>query len=178
MSKIIKSRIFTFVLGAVIFSGITGVAAYSMFAKDIKYTPSDTTWKKSNGEDINNVSDAIDELYSKANIAKKYDSVTYNLISDSQSTYGETAALELPSNNLYKYFKITSLTKDTSTNISSCSLSSWSSAQQKSVSLNVNQQYDIRSTTDGYKYGSVELHAKSTSNGAWGRCRIIIQFYN
>ena len=62
MSKIIKSRIFTFVLGAVIFSGITGVAAYSMFAKDIKYTPKDTTWKKANGEDITNVEEAIDEL--------------------------------------------------------------------------------------------------------------------
>ena len=73
MSKIIKSRIFTFVLGAVIFSGITGVAAYSMFAKDIKYTPSDTTWKKSNGDSITNVEDAIDELYENSNALKTSD---------------------------------------------------------------------------------------------------------
>lgn len=67
MKIIIKSRLFAFILGALIFSGITGVAAYNMFAKDIKYTPSDTTWKKSNGEDITNVEEAIDELYNKKN---------------------------------------------------------------------------------------------------------------
>ena len=67
MKNIFKSRIFAFIFGAVIFSGITGVAAYSMFAKDIKYTPKDTTWKKANGEAITNVEEAIDELYNKNN---------------------------------------------------------------------------------------------------------------
>ena len=66
MKKVFKSRIFAFVLGAIIFSGITAVSAYTIFANDIGYTPKDSTWKKSNGEDITNVKDAIDELYSKA----------------------------------------------------------------------------------------------------------------
>ena len=70
MKRIIKSRVFAFILGAVIFGGIVGVSAYSIFANDIGYTPSDSTWKKSNGEDITNVKDAIDELYSKANEGK------------------------------------------------------------------------------------------------------------
>ena len=67
MKKVLKSRIFAFVLGAVIFGGLVGVSAYTIFANDIGYTPKDTTWKKSNGEDITNVKDAIDELYTKAN---------------------------------------------------------------------------------------------------------------
>ena len=67
MKKIIKNPIFTFVLGALIFGGIVGVSAYTILATDIGYTPKDTTWKKSNGEDITNVKDAVDELYDKAN---------------------------------------------------------------------------------------------------------------
>ena len=67
MKKIIKNPIFTFILGALIFGGIVGVSAYTILATDIGFTPKDSTWKKSNGEDITNVKDAIDELYSKAN---------------------------------------------------------------------------------------------------------------
>ena len=67
MNKVFKSRIFAFVLGAILFGSIGVVSAYTIFANDIGYTPKDSTWKKSNGEDITNVKDAIDELYSKAN---------------------------------------------------------------------------------------------------------------
>lgn len=67
MKKFIKNNIVGFILGTIIFGGIVGVSAYSIFANDIVYTPSDSTWKKSNGEDITNVKDAIDELYTKAN---------------------------------------------------------------------------------------------------------------
>ena len=70
MKKFLTSRIFAFILGAVIFGGITAVSAYTLFASQIKYTPSDNTWKKANGEDIINVSDAVDELYIKANTPK------------------------------------------------------------------------------------------------------------
>ena len=70
MKKFIKNNIIGFILGAVIFSSIT-VAAYSVLANDIGYTPKDNTWKKANGEDITNVKDAIDELYAT--------SVDYNL---------------------------------------------------------------------------------------------------
>ena len=62
-----KSNIFSFLLGAIIFGGIVGVSAYTIFANDIGYTPKDKTWKKSNGEDITNVKDAIDELYNNVN---------------------------------------------------------------------------------------------------------------
>ena len=69
MKKIFKSRMFAFILGAVIFGGIVGVSAYTILANDVGYTPKDTTWKKSNGEDITNVKDAIDELYIKKQLS-------------------------------------------------------------------------------------------------------------
>ena len=58
-----KSNIFSFILGSIVFGSIGAYAAYSVLASDIGYTPSDTTWKKANGEDITNVKDAIDDLY-------------------------------------------------------------------------------------------------------------------
>lgn len=67
MKKIFKSRIFAFVLGAILFGGIGVVSAYTILANNIGYTPKDTTWKKTNGEDITNVKDAIDDLYDKTN---------------------------------------------------------------------------------------------------------------
>ena len=62
MKKIFKkSNVFSFILGAIIFGGIVGVSAYTILASDIGYTPSDNSWQ------VNNVKDAIDELYSKSN---------------------------------------------------------------------------------------------------------------
>ena len=82
MKKVFKSRIFAFILGALIFSGITAVSAYSIFANDIGYTPKDTTWKKSNGEDITNVKDAIDELYEKSlSNGLNYNNINYKILS-------------------------------------------------------------------------------------------------
>ena len=63
MKKIIKSRVFAFILGAITFGSI-GVVAATYNAKQISYTPKDTSWK------VNNVRDAIDELYNKANSSK------------------------------------------------------------------------------------------------------------
>ena len=61
MKKIFKkSNIFSFLLGALIFSGITGVVAATMLANDVSYSPKDTTLK------VDNVKDAIDDLYTKA----------------------------------------------------------------------------------------------------------------
>ena len=56
-----KKGIIGFVLGALIFGGIGVVSAYTIFANDIGYTPKDTTWE------VDNVKDAIDDLYTKAN---------------------------------------------------------------------------------------------------------------
>ena len=61
MKKILKSRIFFFLLGAVLFGSI-GVLA-TVAAASITYEPS---WTKANGDPITNVSEALDTLYTKA----------------------------------------------------------------------------------------------------------------
>ena len=63
MKKIFKSRVFAFVLGALLFGSIGVVSAYTILANDIGYTPSDTTWE------VDNVKDAIDELYIKKQLS-------------------------------------------------------------------------------------------------------------
>ena len=60
MKKLITSRIFSFILGAIIFSGMT-VFAYSLSSKDIKFTPTNSEWQ------VENVEEAVNSLYEKQN---------------------------------------------------------------------------------------------------------------
>ena len=62
MRKFLCSRIFSFILGAVIFGGISVVSAYTLFASDTVYTPRDETWE------VNNVKSALDDLKGKIDI--------------------------------------------------------------------------------------------------------------
>ena len=55
MKKMFKNSLFTFILGAILFSGVTAYAAKIIYATEVSYT-SDKTTKT-------NVSDAITELY-------------------------------------------------------------------------------------------------------------------
>ena len=57
MKEFIKSRIFTFILGAILFGSVGVVLAYTLFAQDIGFTPIDNTWE------VNNVKSALDDLY-------------------------------------------------------------------------------------------------------------------
>jgi len=70
MKEFIKSRVFAFILGAIIFGSIGVISASTILAKDISYTPNDETWN------VNNIGDAIDDLYanahSKSKIIKNY----------------------------------------------------------------------------------------------------------
>ncbi|MBR1416343.1 MAG: hypothetical protein IJ572_00805 [Bacilli bacterium] len=64
MQKLFKNPIFTFILGAVIFSAVS-VFAYSIIATNVGYTPLDNTFKDSNGQIIEDVSTALDSLYKR-----------------------------------------------------------------------------------------------------------------
>lgn len=65
MKKIIKNPIFTFILGSLIFSGVTYAATIS--ANNVSYDNINSGLKDSNNNIVNNVQDAIDALYNKAN---------------------------------------------------------------------------------------------------------------
>ena len=65
MKKIIKNNLLGFILGAIIFSGVSSVIAYSIASKDIEYDNSNS------GIEATNLQDAMDELDGK--IANKID---------------------------------------------------------------------------------------------------------
>ena len=77
MKKIIRSKLFYFILVAVIFSTAT-VFAYDLFANSVEFTPTDSTWKKENGDDITNVDEALNELYKKVKAGNCSISVSNN----------------------------------------------------------------------------------------------------
>ena len=62
MKKLIKSRLLYFILGVVVSIDITSVFAYDLLANSVGYNPTDTTWKKTDGSNIENVSEALDDL--------------------------------------------------------------------------------------------------------------------
>ena len=66
MKKIKRGYVISFLLGAILFSGIT-VLASSLVSNNVAYTPNDTEFKKANGDNIANVKEALDELYSLSN---------------------------------------------------------------------------------------------------------------
>ena len=71
MKKILKSRIFSFILGAVIFGFIGVVSAYTLLASDTEYHPKDEDWE------VDNVSDALDYLYENVNL--EYGAAQYSV---------------------------------------------------------------------------------------------------
>jgi len=57
MWKMLKSRLFYFMMGAILFSGITAYAATTLLSKDIGFVPDNSSWE------VNNVQDALNDLY-------------------------------------------------------------------------------------------------------------------
>ena len=59
--KIFKTRAFAFILGAIIFSSITGVIASSLTASSISFEPTDENWN------VTTVQGALNNLYDERN---------------------------------------------------------------------------------------------------------------
>ena len=76
MKKIFKNPILTFIIGAILFSGIAGVTAYTIAASEIEYNGS-------------SVESALNNLYDKATNYKKLDTQTSASTNDIVS--GKTA---------------------------------------------------------------------------------------
>ena len=165
MKRMIKNPIFAFILGAIIFGGIGTVVAATILAKDVSYTPKDTTWK------VDNVKDAIDDLYTKANkeILNKF---TISIDSDSYSStrigrYDLNFSGSITDN--YKYFKVLSVEKLGNTT-KTCEIKAWSNAQLTMYNIELNKQYEMKSTADGYNFGTIVLDTLSTADGSRGWC--------
>ena len=65
MKKFINSKLFIVIITAVICISGTAFAASELLAKDVDYTPLDNEWKATDGTDITNVKEAIDDLHKR-----------------------------------------------------------------------------------------------------------------
>lgn len=123
MKKIINS-LFMFILGGIIFGSIVYATTY--YANDVTYTPTDANWE------VNNVNDALNDLYKKNNIytesnhtisfSKPTDSRTYT-VTVTQTDTGNVVFTKTIGCSLFAGFSSTTFTysvgKDTFTCITS-----------------------------------------------------------
>ena len=70
MKKMLKSRLFFFILGAITLYACT-VLADALTAETTSFTPTDNTWKNEDGSDIDNVQEALDYLYESGKLKSK-----------------------------------------------------------------------------------------------------------
>ena len=84
MKKILKSRLFTFILGLVI-AGTVGVYAYTVSSSNVSYDNS------TSGLEADNVKDAIDDLYEKSKNTKAHITTIYSAASDTLYYYDDAS---------------------------------------------------------------------------------------
>jgi len=124
IKKLITSRIFSFILGAILFSGVT-VFAYSISSKDIAFTPSNPEWQ------VTNVEEAMNSLYDKS---KKFD--TFGSVWC--CSYGTGSSAITFNNSSLPYFTITD-----GAGTSNYKLEFWTSDNSIIGNINLNEKYDV-----------------------------------
>ena len=149
--KVLKSRIFAFILGGIIFSAI-GVFAYAYNAGQITYTPKDSNWK------VNNVKSAIDDLNGKV-----MREITLQGSVNVYTSGGGNGQIKI--DNFKQYFKYFTVTNNTCSTIAS-----WSIVRNKGESLTVGEKYLIDDDINGY----ISVYGENTS----GMCSYIIKLTN
>lgn len=98
MKKLLDKRIvITFMVTAIIFSGIGVVAGTQFFAKDVVFTPSKENQDK--GWEVNNVEDALNDLYSNKDL--KYYTSAYGGSIDTTVANKTTITQALEKGNYY-----------------------------------------------------------------------------
>ena len=153
--------IIAFALGLIIAGSIGVYAAIKMQASEIGYN--DTT-----------VDQALNDLYTTSN---RFNSIN---ISFTSASYSNTINSQANFNfdefaNYYKYFKINSLTTNAST--SYCVAQIRSSEQDKYIDAALDTEYQIKSSTDGYKFTLIRTLTRS-SDGSLSSCKANITLYN
>ena len=174
MKKILKSKLFSFLLFAVIFTSI-GVAASTLLASNVEYSPQDSSWKKENGENIENVQDAIDELYlinkTKSDIIT---GVSFNVLEENTSLT-ITPVIEISDNS--KFFGYHAFAVDEEDNIyhnmsttSSVTISGLTSNKKYNVYVLAYDSYNMFAKSRRYDYktsATLEKKTYSASNGSY-----------
>ena len=97
MMKILRSQIFAFVMGAILFS-VLSVLAATLNSKDILFNPQNTNWK------VDNVNDALNYLYGIADLNLELyssDSITGTLTTSRKNSFSITKGKYLLIINVY-----------------------------------------------------------------------------
>ena len=97
MKKFLNSKLFYFILGAIIFGSISSVLAFSFSASSVEYTPTDTTWKTYEGANIDDVQKAIDELHK--NYANFRNSSNFNNSNQGNRATSKSTSINLDPGN-------------------------------------------------------------------------------
>ena len=155
MKKLFKSRIFIFILGVVLSCSITSVLAYTLFANNIGFSPTDTSWN------VNNVQDALDNVNY---MIKNNQHLKFALFNNT----GE-AQIEINQDFVNSYNNI-KLVNRTIYSGNSCSMSIKYNDGTNAYTMNLNQEYNLKNLyAQNYRKLSI------TSNG-W--CWINYELYN
>ena len=173
MKKVIKSKLFFFILGLIVMGSIEVVAS-EIFANNITYDNSTSHLKDSNNQDVTTVQGAIDALYTKAT-----EPMTVKVLSAAWSTYAQSQfALDAPNvYSRYKYFRIDSVTPNNEyTDL--CEAKLWSVTQSKSIEPEIGHGYEVVSSTDGYRFSAVIAISGTNTSGKNSRCWVTITLYN
>ena len=170
MKKIFKSRLLFFILGALVF-GMSAVLAYDYVAQEISFTPNDSNWKNPNNTDIENVSQALNNLYSRV---KDDDYVIHYWVTSSAGNSVCYGFLQLPDLTPYRTLRIGKI-RESSGRIETIGLQSPESQILINFSLSESEQvYDISGYT-GTGYGILSYGSGMQNWGAINFFDIVLQ---
>lgn len=157
MKNFIKNNLKVFVaimITTIIVGSVSVYAASQYFAKDITFTPTNENFKKENGEPIENVEDALNELYNQKN--NEY--TTWLIVEGDVGAKSQLNLLDL------KLKKFTALQLICSTsNAAKINISNSNFDQYNTVELN--KEYDI--SNQFYR-----LFLEKTSGSGWCQVKI------
>ncbi len=170
MKKLFKSKMFFFILGVLVIVTST-VFAYNYVAQEIGFTSNDSNWKNPNNTDIENVSQVLNNLYSRV---KDDDYVIPYWVTSSAGNSVCYGFLQLPDLTPYRILRIGKI-RESSGKIETLGLQSPESQILINFSLSENEQvYDISGYT-GTGYGILSYGSGMQNWGAINFFDIVLQ---
>ena len=156
MKKVIFSRLFFFILGAILFSGIT-VLAYKVNSDQVSYTPNNSNWQ------VDNVESAINDLYSS--VKRKQN---FLLCANTWTNNGKGGASINLNNFDYRYIELNNLGyKEGST-----ATVYFTDAEYNPVETELNKEYDRNNSNIAHLYITEQI------NSSYGYACVNVKFYN
>jgi len=157
MRKIFISKLFYFILGIIISSGITVYAATTLLSKDIGFVPDNSSWE------VNNVQDALNDLYSSVEEPKEI-----SLCAHSWTANGKAgAAIDLDYYD-YRYLKLKNFGYQSGSNATVY----FTDESYNTVETELDKEYDRNNSIIRY------LYITESISSSYGWSCVTVEFYN